>query len=463
MNRLFGPYRSVFAIQGSRALFAVALLTRIPGTAKGMLLTLHVVLDQHRGYGAAGVVAMALTLGFALGSPVAGRMVDRHGLRPVLVVTGVAESLYWVIAPSLSYPLLVGATFLGGLVSVPVFPVIRQAVAAHVPGGLRRQAFALDSMIVELAYMVGPAVAVIAVTGVHTATPSMYAIAALTLGAVVGMWPLGRILTRHPVPLGTDATDPRTQAPAKLPRGTWLNPGLILVLAMCTAANLTLSGTEVSVVASLRQHGETQWAGVTIIAWCAASLVGGFWHGSTARPRRLPVLMLLLGLGTIPVGIVGALGWQWTCLALVPAGFVCAPTIASTAEAISGAVPASARGQAMGLQAAALTLGGSLGAPLAGSVIDHFSAVWGFAVAGVIGTALAALALAHERFSGAHARSDGAAAVVASADVTASVQARAAVAASDDVSAASAPSPAAGAVAQAEAETQADPRICAKS
>jgi MFS family permease len=395
MHRLFGPYRSVFAIQGSRALFVVALLARVPGTAKGMLLTLHVVLDQGRGYGAAGLVAMALTLGFAIGSPIAGRLVDRHGLRPVLLVTGVAEALYWATAPSLPYPALVVATLAGGVVSVPVFPVIRQAVAAHVPGELRRQAFALDSMIVELAYMVGPAVAVIAVTGLHTATPSMFAIAALTLASVAGMWPLGRILTSHrPAEAGA-----KREKPAHLPRGTWLNPTLLLVLAMCTAANLTLSGTEVSVVASLRQHGQTQWAGLTIIAWCCASLVGGFWHGSTARPRRLPVLMLVLGLGTIPVGIIGGLGWQWTCLALIPAGFVCAPTIASTAEAISAAVPASARGQAMGLQAAALTLGGSLGAPLAGSVIDSLSPAWGFAVAGVIGTLLAALALGHERWA----------------------------------------------------------------
>ncbi|WP_052434937.1 MFS transporter [Streptacidiphilus melanogenes] len=400
MHRLFGPYRSVFAIQGSRALFAVALLARVPGTAKGMLLTLHVVLDQQRGYGAAGVVAMALTLGFAIGSPIAGRMVDRHGLRPVLVVTGIAEALYWVIAPSLPYPALVAATFAGGVVSVPVFPVIRQAVAAHVPGELRRQAFALDSMIVELSYMVGPAVAVIAVTGLHTATPSMYATAVLTLASVLGLWPLGRILMPH------RRVDPAAQQdarerPARLPRGTWLNPTLLLVLAMCTAANLTLSGTEVAVVASLREHGQTQWAGLTIIAWCCASLLGGFWHGSTPRPRRLSLLMLLLGLGTIPVGFIAGLGWQWTCLALIPAGFVCAPTIASTAEAISAAVPASARGQAMGLQAAALTLGGSLGAPLAGSVIDRFSPFWGFAVSGVIGTLLAALALGHERWTSA--------------------------------------------------------------
>ncbi|MEZ0091709.1 MFS transporter [Streptacidiphilus sp. EB129] len=392
MHRLFSPYRSVFRLPGARTLFVIAFLARIPATAKSMILTLHVVLDQHRGYGAAGILAMTLTLGFAIGSPVTGRMVDKHGLRPVLLVTGVAESLYWVSAPLLPYPALIPATLVGGVLAVPVFSVIRQAVAAQVPVEQRRQAFALDSMLVELAFMVGPAVAVLAVTGLHGAGTTMVGLSVLTLGAVAALWPLGsRFRGRDAADAGAAGDEPV----AKLPRGTWLNPGLLLVLAVCMSANLVLSGTEVSVVATLRALGQTQWAGVTIIAWCAASLVGGFWHGSTSRPRRLPVLMLLLGLGTIPVGVIGGLGWAWTCLALIPAGFVCAPTVASTAEAISAAVPASARGQAMGLQAAALTLGGSFGAPLAGAVIDHSSAAWGFAVAGAIGAVLAGLALAY--------------------------------------------------------------------
>ncbi|MEY9938252.1 MFS transporter [Streptacidiphilus sp. MAP5-3] len=392
MHRLFSPYRSVLRIPGTRSLFAVALLARVPSTAKGMLLTLHIVLDLHRGYGAAGLAAMALTIGVAAGSPVLGRMVDRHGVRPVLVVTGLAESVFWLAAPFLPYDALLPATLVGGLVAVPVFPAIRQAVSVHVPGGQRRQAFALDSMIVEVAYMIGPAVAVLVVTGLHRAEPAMLAIGVLTLAGAAALWPLGRILT--PGLPGAEAASTATET-VKGGRPFWLHPGLLLTLAVCMSANLVLSGTEVSVVASLRAVGQTQWAGVTIIAWCTASLIGGFWHGTTAKPLRLPVLMLMLGLGTVPIGVVAAHGWTWAALALLPAGLVCAPTIASTAEAISRSVPESARGQAMGLQGSALTLGGSLGAPLAGSVIDHSSPVWGFVVAGLIGTVLAGLALAY--------------------------------------------------------------------
>lgn len=394
MRTLFAPYRPVLATPGARSLFLVGLLARLPATGRSIALTLHVVLDQHRGYGEAGLVGMAMTVGFAIGSPIAGRVIDRRGLRPVLLVTGTAELAYWLAVPFLPYAVLLPATLIGGTLAVPVFGLLRLAVAATLPEEQRRQGFALDSMLVELAFMVGPAVAVAAVTSTHSGTATLMGIGALTVVSVVSLWILD-----PPVGKGRGSAAPAADAPrAKVTRRTWLHPEFVLVLAVCTAASLVLTGTDVSIVATLRALGQTQWSGVAIIAWCAASLVGGFWHGSTARPWRLPVLMLALGGLTVPVGLVGHFGWAWLCLALLPAGFVCAPTIASTVEAVSGAVPEAVRGQAMGLQGSAMTLGGSIGAPLAGTVIDHGSAGWGYAVAGGIGAALAATMLAYQRF-----------------------------------------------------------------
>ena len=65
-------------------------------TATGVTLTLHVVLDLDRGYGAAGLVGAAVTVGAAIGGPLLGRLVDRRGLRPVLVLTAIAEAIFWV-------------------------------------------------------------------------------------------------------------------------------------------------------------------------------------------------------------------------------------------------------------------------------------------------------------------------------------------------------------------------------
>jgi predicted MFS family arabinose efflux permease len=79
--------------------------------------------------------------------------------------------------------------------------------------------------------------------------------------------------------------------------------------------------------------------------------------------------------------------WPLLALALIPAGLACAPTVAQTVVAVSHAVPESARGEAIGLHSAALTLGNALGAPLAGAVIDHSSPAFGFASVGFVGAA----------------------------------------------------------------------------
>ncbi|PWU53444.1 MFS transporter, partial [Micromonospora globispora] len=160
------PYREALALPGLRSLLLVSVLARIPLTATGVTLTFYVVLDLDRGYGAAGLVGAALTVGAAVGAPLLGRLVDQRGLRPVLALTTVAEALFWASAPALSYPVLLPAAFLAGLLALPVFSVVRQSVAALVPADRRRPAYALDSMSVELSFMVGPALAVALATAI---------------------------------------------------------------------------------------------------------------------------------------------------------------------------------------------------------------------------------------------------------------------------------------------------------
>src|SRR4051812_50021504 len=75
------PYRSVLARPGVLRLLLFAALARVPATAAGVVLTLHVVTTLGMGYAAAGLVATASTVGMAIGSPWRGRAVDRLGLR----------------------------------------------------------------------------------------------------------------------------------------------------------------------------------------------------------------------------------------------------------------------------------------------------------------------------------------------------------------------------------------------
>src|SRR4029079_15400304 len=88
------------------------------------------------------------------------------GLRRALVPSLVAEVAFWGTAPFLGYELLLVAFALYGLLAVPIFGMVRQALAALVPAEHQRPAFALDSMSVEVTFMLAPAAGVLVATQV---------------------------------------------------------------------------------------------------------------------------------------------------------------------------------------------------------------------------------------------------------------------------------------------------------
>ncbi|MCZ7420646.1 MULTISPECIES: MFS transporter [unclassified Micromonospora] len=376
------PYREALALPGLRSLLLVAVLARVPLTATGVTLTFYVVQDLGRGYGAAGLVGAAITVGAAVGGPLLGRLVDRRGLRPVLVLTTVAEAAFWSTAPVLSYYLLLPAAFLAGLLALPIFSVIRQSVAALVPPEQRRPAYALDSMSVELSFMIGPALATVGVTTI-SARLTLYLVGAGIVAAGLVLW-----LLDPPVRSAAEAS---TGPQPRVARRQWLTSRLVAVFAVSAAATLVLGGTDVAVIAVLRESGDAGFTGAVLSVWAVASLLGGFAYGAIRRSFSPVALMGLLSLCTIPVGLGGA-HWWLLCLALIPAGALCAPTIAATSDTVSRLAPAGVRGEAMGLHGSAVTVGIAVGAPLAGAVIDMSAPLWGFAVTGAVG-ALVALAV----------------------------------------------------------------------
>ncbi|MEV5754790.1 MFS transporter [Actinoallomurus sp. NPDC052308] len=374
------PYRRVLAIPGVRMLLLVGLVARIPVVACGLTLTLHVVGGLGRGFMQAGLVGAASTAGVAVGSPIAGRFVDRRGLRPVLVVTTLAQLLFWTVAPFLPYwPLLVGA-FVSGVLALPVFTVIRQCLAAAVPAEHRRSAYALDSMLVEVAYMTGPALAVAGTT----ALGSSWTMALIGLGLVGSGTAL--LVLDPPIHVG----DESETAGATVRRRQWLTPALFALLGVTSAATFVLAGTELGLVAVLKADSATRWTGLVLAFWGIASLVGGFVYGALPRGFSPLVIVGAMAALTAPMGLAGH--WEWLCLALLPAGMLCAPAISASIDTLSRWVPAAARGEATGLHGTAMTLGLAVAGPVTGVVIDDFGPRWAFALSGAAGLLVVLLA-----------------------------------------------------------------------
>jgi predicted MFS family arabinose efflux permease len=388
------PYRQVLRLPGVARLLVLATLARVAPVASGIVLTLHVVLTLHLGYAAAGLVGTATTVGMAVGAPWRGRAIDRVGLRRALLPSVIAEAVVWSVAPFVGYRMLLLVAVLGGLLGLPLFTAVRQSISVLVPPDQRRPAYTMDSLGVELSFMVGPAAAVLAATTFSTTAAVLGVGAAIVLSGIAMMVlnPPTRSSDLEQPGAAQDQPQPQSPPVARTHYRDWLSMPLLAVFAATSAAAMVLAGTDVAVVAHLRETSDVGMAWLVFLAWGVSSMSGGLVYGAVRRPPSLFLLLLVLALLTVPVGL--APGPWGLALAMLPAGALCAPMLTATADTVSKLVPEDVRGEAMGWHGSSLTLGLAFGAPLAGAAIDGIGSWAGFAAVGVAGLVVAGFGLA---------------------------------------------------------------------
>ena len=244
----------------------------------GVVITLHVVGPLGRGYGQAGLVAAALTVGMAIGGPWRGRRVDVIGLRRALIPSVVVEASVWTVAPFLGFGALVGAAFVAGVFLVPVYSVVRQSLGVLVPPAQQRTAYALDAVVTELTFMLAPTVGVLIATQVST-TAALIVIGGSTVGAgLLLMWfnpPTRSEQVLADPREGTPSAGAVTRGVTGARRSRIVAPGLLVVLAASSAAALVLNGTDVGIIAALQGWSQESSIGWMIALGAAGSVVGG--------------------------------------------------------------------------------------------------------------------------------------------------------------------------------------------
>ncbi len=377
-------YRRVLALPGVRNALLLGFAMRLPQFAVAVVLTLHVVEYLGRSWAQAGLAAAVGTVCIAISGPWRGLLLDRWGLRRVVLPSLVVLLVCWSIAPFSSYWVLLALAGVAGLFAIPTFSVVRQAVIAAVDDEDRRTALSLDSVVVESAFVLGPVVAIWMTAWVSTAWV-LFGVQMLGVVAGVVLWVLNPPLVSAERVSASAAL--RTGVPA---RREWFTPGFLALCATATATLVVLVGSDVAVVAAVTAWGEVPRLGVVLALWGLGSIIGALVYG--ALPRPLPPFALLgaLSLATIPLGLAPGL-WSLALLSFV-AGLVTAPTITATVDAISRVVPELARGEAMGWHGSFMTTGAALGAPLAGAAIDRWGHTGGFLSVAAVGLAMAVLA-----------------------------------------------------------------------
>jgi predicted MFS family arabinose efflux permease len=421
----FALYRELLAVRPIRRLLLVGMIARVPHSAAGVLLTLHIVLTLDKGYAAAGAAAAVMTIGIAVGAPWRGRRVDTVGLRRALIPSVVSETVIWSAVPHVSYEWLLPLVFVGGLLTLPIFSVVRQSLGILADGDQRRTAFALDAITTEVVFMIGPAAGAVVATSGFTVLGLTVVGVSTSLAGLFLMW--FNPPTRSTVRTADCAADQQhaaeaavvSAAPAHLqgaaaelapagargstahgPAGlrhrmahsfTWFTATVAAVFAVAAGAGMVLSGTDVGIVAALETGGHQGEIGIVFLFWCAASVVGGLIYGAMHRPVSPIVLLLGMAALTIPMGFAHDT-WTLALMSLLP-GLLCAPVLSAASEKVAELVDEGRRGEAMGWYGSALTGGVALGAPLAGVFIDGMGPSGGFVSVGAAGVALCLVGL----------------------------------------------------------------------
>ena len=379
----FRKYQKVLAIPRVLPATLFMFVAGLPLTIMTLTLSLHVLNEMGRSYFDAGVVATATALGFAVGSPLLGRMMDRHGLRPVVAICGTLSTLAWVLLPLVNYALFVALAFAAGVFTIPTGSLSRQFVASLVPEDQRRPAYSLNTMLMELSFVITPAVGILLIT-TYSATATLVGIGVWRAFSYIALYVLNW-------PMRNVDEVARDQDAVQLKWREWLSLRLVGVLLVSAGALFVLFGTELALIAVLRENGEIAFTGYVIAAMSVASIAGGYVHGIVHRSWSLMRLAVTMSLLLLPVAFFDQVWWG-LLLALLPTNLLCTPTLAASSEAVAELAPASVRGQVIGLQDSANRLGQTLSMPLVGYAIDTLSPAMGFVAAACGGLVLIGMA-----------------------------------------------------------------------
>ena len=384
---MLGPYVDVLRRPGALRFSVAGLIGRMPIAMEGLGVVLLVSITQGS-YGLAGVLASVFAVSAALVSPLTSRLTDRFGQARILSTLVIIQSAAIVafvaaVRGGAGTPLLVLLAVAGGALQPNVGSLVRARWAALLSGTPELGVgFALESIIDELIFIIGPVAATILAINVSPGA-ALIAAAALTL---VGGLALAAQRSTQPKPVSAeDARANRDKLGVVVP--------VIALIFGCLG--ILFGSLEVGAVAFSTERGIAWASGVLLAVLSLGSMLGGLVFGTRVHGRNLPrQLLILLMVGTVvtlPVPFIhspvllGAVGFVQ--------GLVTAPSLICGFTIVENLVPASRLTESITWTTAGIGIGMAVAASIAGIAIDAHGGSAAFVVC-LAGIGLAAVASA---------------------------------------------------------------------
>jgi MFS family permease len=389
VKRFSQKYVQFLKQPGIARLMAVALAARMPigMVAFSMLMFLREALGN---FALAGSAVGIHFVAMAVAAPVIGRLVDRLGPRRPLCVTGIVQPLALLgvlAAAKLSAPFAVVAlmTALAGAFASPITVLTRTVWRRRFEReDDRRTAFALDAVMIEINFTLGPAIvaAVLATAGATAAFLLSLVAVVAALCIFVGSPAIGYFKRE-------DNVERHLLGPLTEPR-LWILFSLSFGLTVC------LGLLEVGYPAYATGLGMPALGGLLIAINSLGSAVGGAIYGGlhlrASIERQFTGAVALM---TVPLFLHTVAGTP-ALLASVAflAGALIAPSIASQSVLVSRLAPSHYATEAFTWSSTFIVTGLGAGMALGGFLVETEGVRFAFAIAGAVIALVAVTSLA---------------------------------------------------------------------
>jgi len=388
LDDILGRYRSFLRLPDVVRLLVTALITRLPIASLTLAMLMH-VRTLTGSFTEAGLTVGVDLAASAIAAPALGRIIDRRGPRAVMLVTGIVcplALLFILLADrlTLSVAALIAAAAIAGVFAPPITVLTRTVWRYRFDDpGERRTAFALDAVLIELAFTVGPMLVALLLAVASPRAAFAAACLLVALAVPIFAWSPALKYWRH-----QPGVERRLLGPLADPR-------LLAVYAVTFLLMFSLGLLETGYAGFATAAGMPAFAGILISVNSVGSGAGGLLYGGVqlAMPveRQLPRLLLLVVL-PLAAHAVTASPWLLAALALV-AGVGIAPALTVVMLLISTNAPSRYATEAFTWSTTFLVGGLGAGHALGGSIVQAQGAraVFGVAAGAAAMAAIGAL------------------------------------------------------------------------
>jgi hypothetical protein len=361
-------YLRLFRTPGTKGFSSAGFLARMPGSMLGIGIVL-LVQRETGSYAVASTVSATMALVMAGAAPFLARLVDRRGQAEVGIAaalvcgSGLGGLLVSIRADAPRWTLYLCALVIG--LAMPNIGSMVRARWAKLHSGSPQlhTAYSFESVVDEVVFVVGPVLVTFLSTGAVPLAGLGAALACLVIGTVA------LCLQRGTQP------DPAPVVQHSGP-GAFRIPGVRALLIVFVGIGCLFGSVEVITVAYTGERHHQGAAGLLLAGYAGGSLIAGLIFGGIHWPgtpqRRFPYLLGLMALTAVPMPLSVNL-WLLAAV-LFLAGFSISPSVITGFTLVELLVPAARLTEGLATVTTGLAFGLTLGAGLAGPLIDDFGA-----------------------------------------------------------------------------------------